>query len=192
MTPVIDFLEFKSQVVMPTLVLVGLHRQPEGDPGELQVYTQALANCRDALHRAREHRFPVAHVRHITAQGASERLRYPSWIPGFEPSRSDMVFDALQPSCYSNAEFARAMDYSKGNFVIAGLYAETACLSTAVDAHHRRHGFTFISDASACQDSGSMPSASFHDAVAHVISLYGKVTRSSKWSFSLSLDRKAQ
>lgn len=186
MTPVIDFLEYKSHNGAPTLVLVGLHQQPEGNPGEVPGYADVLANCRAALQRAREHRFPVAHVRNISAKSASDRLRYPLWVTGFEPARADMVFDALQPSCYSNSEFSRTMDYSKGNFVIAGLYAETACLSTAVDAHHRRHGFTFISDASACRDSGAMPSAAFHDAVSHVISLYGKVTRSSKWSFSIS------
>lgn len=192
MTPVIDLLEFKSQTVMPTLVLVGLHQQTEGFPDRLAVYDAILANCRDALEHARAHRFPVAHVRTLNAKNARERHCYPSWVPGFEPARSDMVFDILQPSCYSNGEFARAMDYSKGNFVIAGLYAETTCLATAVDAHHRGHGFTYISDASASCNNGTLPDAVFHEAVSQVISRYGKVTRSTKWSFSLPLGRRAR
>jgi nicotinamidase-related amidase len=192
MTPVIDFLEFKSQTVMPTLVLVGLHRQAEGDPKDLPAYTQVLANCHDALEHARKSRFPVAHVRTLKARSASERHHYPSWVAGFAPARADMVFDVLQPSCYSNSEFARAMDYSKGNFVIAGLYAETTCLSTAVDAHHRSHSFTYISDASASRNNGVLPDAVFHEVVSQVISRYGNVTRSTKWSFSLPLRCKAQ
>ncbi|MGH6828818.1 MAG: cysteine hydrolase family protein [Rhizomicrobium sp.] len=186
MTAVVDFLEFKSQTVTPTLVLVGLHRQPDASPGDLPAYAGVLANCRNTLEHARAHHFPVAHVRTIAPKSASDRQRYPAWIPGFEPARSDMVFDVLQPSCYSNSEFARVMDYSRGNFVIAGLYAETNCLSTAVDAHHRRHGFTYISDASACRRSGALPAAVFHDAISQAISCYGKVARSGKWGFSLS------
>lgn len=192
MTPVIDFLEFKSQTVMPTLVLVGLHQQAEGNPADMPAHAQALANCRDALDHARACRFPVAHVRDVAARKASEMHRYPRWVPGFEPARSDMVFDLLQPSCYSNSEFVRTMDYSKGNFIIAGLYAETICLSTAIDAHHRSHGFIYISDASACRNTGNLPDAVFHEAVSQVISRYGQVTKSSKWAFSLQPSRRVQ
>lgn len=186
MTPVIDFLEFKSQVTAPTLVLVGLHQNPDDDLDGLRAYGRALSNCQSVLARARAFNIPVAHARTMAPKSASERLRYPAWIPGFEPARSDMVFDVLQPSCYSNTEFSRTMEYSNGNFAIAGLFGETTCLSTAIDAHHRKHNFVYISDASACRDSGPIPPGTFHDAVTRIMSFYGKVTEGAKWSLSLS------
>jgi len=192
MTPVIDFLEFKSQTVTPMLVLVGLHRQVEGNPMDLPAYAQILANCRDALEHARVCRFPVAHVRNIAARKISEMHRYPPWVPGFEPARSDMVFDLLQPSCYSNSEFVRTMDHSRGNFAIAGLYAEITCLATAIDAHHRSHDFTYISDASVCFNGGTLPNAMFHEAVSQVISHYGTVTKSAKWSLLPPVGKRMQ
>src|ERR1700709_727676 len=131
MTSVIDFLEFKGQAITPTLVLVGLHRNPDGSSNDLEAYGNALSNCRALLDRAKAHDIPVAHARRITPRNASDRLRYPPGISGFEPMRNDMVFDVLQPSCYSNTEFSRAMDYSNGNFALAGLFGEVACLSTA-------------------------------------------------------------
>lgn len=189
MTSVIDFLEFKGQVAIPTLVLVGLHRIPDQDTVDMHAYNRAVFNCQAILGRARARNIPVAHARNIKPRTASERLSYPPWISGFEPARSDMVFDVLQPSCYSNTEFARAMDYSNGNFAIAGLFGETTCLSTAVDAHHRRHSITYLSDASACRNSGNIPNAVFHDAIAQVIASYGNVIDATQWNPSMFSSR---
>ena len=180
MAAVIDFLEFKGQGVAPTLVLVGLHQYPAAD-GDCGAYRSMLFNCRTILDRAKAHNIPIAHVRSINPKSASDRLRYPPWIAGFEPMRSDMVFDLLQPSCYSNTEFARAMEYSNGNFAIAGMFGETTCLSTAIDAHHRRHSFTYIADATACRSTSAAPSHIFHETVSRVMSAYGVVTDSSTW-----------
>lgn len=185
MAAVIDFLEFKSQSLTPTLVLVGLHQYPGGDT-DFRSYGDKLANCREILRQAKSHNIPVAHVRSITPKCASDRLRYPPWIAGFEPVRSDMVFDLLQPSCYSNAEFSRTMDYSNGNFAIAGLFGETTCLSTAIDAHHRRHSFTYIADATVCRGGGHISAHDFHDSVSQIMSLYGTVTNGRKWSQHLA------
>ena len=192
MTSVIDFLEFKGQVTTPTLVLVGLHHIPDRNMNHMQAYGEALSNCQIILNRARTRNIPVAHARSISPKSASERLCYPSWISGFEPARSDMVFDVLQPSCYSNTEFCRAMEYSNGNFAIAGLFGETTCLATAIDAHHRRHSFTYISDASACRNNGRIAAATFHDAVAQVMSFYGKVSEGVEWGLSLSSNKRAK
>ena len=192
MTPVVDFLEYRSQTVAPTLVLVGLHRYPDGVAENTEGYRRILANCRATLERARARQIPVAHVRNITPKNERERLLYPQWISGFEPARADMVFDVLQPSCYSNTEFARTMDYSRGNFAIAGLFGETTCSSTAIDAHHRRHSFIYLSDASGCRNNGILPAPLFHDAVAQVMSVYGKVMNGATWSLSLPSNRKLQ
>ena len=189
MTPVIDLREFKSQIAMPTLVLVGLHQNSGGNPKDLLAHDRALSNCRAVLDYAKACNIPVAHARNITPKSVSDRLHYPPWISGFEPARSDMVFDVLQPSCYSNTEFSRAMEYSNGNFAIAGLFGETTCLSTAIDAHHRRHRFTYLSDASACRNNGAIPAAMFHEAVSQVMSVYGNVMEGAQWNQSLSLSR---
>src|ERR1700693_916191 len=109
MTSVIDFLEFKGHATRPTLVLAGLHQNPDGSSNDLPPDGRALANGRAVLGRARACNIPVAYARNITPKSVSDRLHYPAWISGFEPVRSDMIFDVLQPSCYSNTEFARAM-----------------------------------------------------------------------------------
>jgi nicotinamidase-related amidase len=192
MTPVIDFLEFKSQTTTPTLVLVGLHQSLDGGLGDAEAFRTVLSNCKVILGRARACNIPVAHARNITPKSASDRLRYPAWISGFEPARSDMVFDVLQPSCYSNTEFSRAMDYTNGNFAIAGLFGETTCLSTAIDAHHRRHNFVYLSDASACRNCGQIPAGVFHESITQVISLYGKVANGSHWFLSLPSARRTK
>ena len=184
MAAVIDFLEFKDQSVTPTLVLVGLHQYPGGS-GDFAAHGGMLSNCRAVLDRARAHNIPVAHVRSINPKSASDRLRYPPWIAGFEPRRSDMIFDLLQPSCYSNTEFSRAMEYSNGNFAIAGMFGETTCLSTAIDAYHRRHNFTYIADATACLANG-VSSHLFHDTVSQIMSVYGTVTNGNGWSQNLA------
>ena len=103
-----------------------------------------------------------------------------------------LVFDLLQPSCYSNAEFSRTMDYSNGNFVIAGMFGETTCLSTAIDAHHRRQNFTYIADATACLGGGRIPSYHFHDTLSQIMSLDGTVTHWSHMVANISRGGKEQ
>jgi nicotinamidase-related amidase len=186
MAAVIDLVAFKGRGAAPTLVLVGLHQYPGSDLG---AHGGVLANCRTLLARARAHNVPVAHVRSIDPNSASGRLRYPQWIAGFEPARYDMVFDLLQPSCYSNPEFSRAMEYSNGNFAIAGMFGETTCLSTAIDAHHRGHHFTYIADATACRSGGDVPAHQFHDVVSQLMSVYGTVTDGSRWTRLLPMHR---
>jgi nicotinamidase-related amidase len=185
---VISILNHRKQVEQPVLILVGLHESDHSAiaPDRLQ---NALANCEAVLNLARSARIPVAFVRCIAP---SEPRAYPAWLKGFEPTRDDMIFDVTQASCYSNTEFAQAMEYSRGNFAIAGLFGETTCLSTAIDAHHRRHSFTYLSDASICRNNGAIPAAMFHDAVSQVMSIYGEVMEGSRWSRLLSCNRISQ
>jgi nicotinamidase-related amidase len=189
---VVHLLNYRKQADQPVLVLVGL--QESHLLGlEPEVASNALARCAEALTAARAQQTPVAFVRCIAPPASiSEPRIYPAWLKGFEPQRNDLVFDVLQPSCYSNAEFSRTMDHYEGNFVIAGLFAETTCLATAVDAHHRRHRFTYLSDASASRSNGTIPAALFHDAVSQVVSLYGAVAESPDWSFGLPQNRRRQ
>jgi nicotinamidase-related amidase len=192
MASVINLLNYRKQADQPVLVLVGL-QETNLSGLEPEVARNALGRCAEALVAARAGQMAVAFVRSIAPPASiAEPRAYSPWLKGFEPQRNDLVFDVSQPSCYSNAEFARAMDYSDGNFVIAGLFAESTCLATAVDAHHRRHSFTYLSDASASRNNGTVPAALFHDAVSQVMSLYGAVAESPDWSFGLPQNRKMQ
>ena len=189
MASVINLLHYKNSVQQPILILAGLHQsdQPGFDWGGLK---DVLGNCKAILTSARSAGIPVAFVRCIAPPLSVSELRtYPAWLKGFEPTRNDMIFDVLQPSCYSNSEFSQAMEYTNGNFAIAGLFGETTCLSTAIDAHHRRHSITYLSDASACRNSGSFPASLFHDAISHVISVYGNTMETAQWCRSLRFSR---
>lgn len=186
---VIHFLNHRRQGEQPVLVLAGLHLSPQSEsvPHLLEA---ALSNCETLLASARAAHLPVAFVRRVApTRTLSEPQAYPAWLKGFEPRRNDMVFDVTKPSCYSNIEFAQAMEYSDGHFAIAGLLGETTCLATGIDAHHRHHRFTYLSDASACQNNGSVPAPAFHAAVSQVMSMYGSVMQSAEWRRSFMLNR---
>ncbi len=189
---VIQFLDHKRQVVQPVLILAGLHQSSrlEHKPNLPEA---AIRNCGILLASARSAHLPVAFVRRVArAEFISEPQVYPAWLRGFEPTRNDMVFDVTKASCYSNIEFAQAMEYSSGHFAIAGLLGETTCLATGIDAYHRHHQFTYLSDASACQNNGDVPASIFHDAVSQVMSMYGTVMKSVEWGRSLMLNQGAR
>jgi len=184
---VIHFLSHRRQGEQPVLVLAGLHQSRQPDPPSLET---VLGNCEMLLASARAAHLPVAFVRRIApARSLSEPQAYPVWLKGFEPRRDDMVFDVTKASCYSNIEFAQAMEYSDGHFAIAGLLGETTCLATGIDAYHRHHRFTYLSDASACQNNGAVPASLFHEAVSQVMSSYGDVMASADWRRPFMLNR---
>jgi hypothetical protein len=184
---VIQFRSHKRPGEQPLLVLAGLHQSRQPDPPMLEA---VLRNCEILLASARAAHLPVAFVRRIApAQSLSEPQAYPAWLKGFEPQRNDMVFDVTKASCYSNIEFAQAMEYSDSHFAIAGLWGETTCLATGIDAHHRHHRFAYLFDASACQNSGTVPAPIFHEAVSQVMANYGDVMESAAWRRSFMLSR---
>ena len=187
---VIQFRSHRRQGEQPVLVLAGLHQSVQPDPPSLEA---VLENCEILLASARATHLPVAFVRRVApARSLSEPQAYPAWLKGFEPQRNDMVFDVTKASCYSNIEFAQAMEYSDGHFAIAGLLGETTCLATGIDAHHRHHRFTYLSDASACRNNGAVPAPIFHEAVSQVMASYGAVMESAQWRRSFMLSRGAR
>ena len=56
-----------------------------------------------------------------------------------------------------------------------------SCLSTAVDAFHRGHSFTFLQDASASHRLDNTDADSAHRAVSDIIRLYGEVLDTRSW-----------
>ena len=116
------------------------HGRPAGEklrrPGEGQrARSAALA---EQLHGRDPACARVRDTDRVHAAGESrgpgiERAHQSAWISGFEPRRSDMVFERQQPSCYSNHLFENVVSQA-GSFAIAGLVAEETCLATAIDA----------------------------------------------------------
>src|SRR5260370_29951614 len=100
-----------------------------------------------AIRHARNLGIPIALTRQTDSSESIGRLAQSAWISGFEPKRSDMVFERPEPSCYANQLFANVVSQI-GGFAIAGLVAEQTCLATAIDASHRGHHVTFLSEAS--------------------------------------------
>jgi nicotinamidase-related amidase len=170
--------------VAPCLVLVDMQQEyvtgsrlmalPDASP--------ALANCRAALHHARSKGFPVAFHRQFSRSAYfNPATSFSGWIEGFEPTGADMVFDRESPSCYSCVPFAQFMDGCGGHFVLAGFAGETACLSTAIDAFHRRHRFSYLADASASHELGELSAADVQKAVTGIVGVYGEVVTTSSW-----------
>lgn len=184
MNKVIDLRVFAGSRVLPTLVLVDLQQEYLATQRALAVpeAERAIQNCRLALAQARQFGIPVAFAR-LIGQSAffNPATRFSRPIEGFEPSNADLVFERSKPSCYANDSFAEVMEHAGGNFILAGLAGESACLATAVDAFHRGHRFTFLSDASASHALDDMSAANIHSAVEKVIALYGDVELTSNW-----------
>jgi nicotinamidase-related amidase len=102
-----------------------------------------LAHCRAALVHARSIGMAVAFVR----DGANPRVGSNSdWIRGFEPGRSDMIFERRAVSCYANPYFEEIAKTS-GELVFAGFPGPGGCLSTAADAVRAGTRITFLEDA---------------------------------------------
>jgi nicotinamidase-related amidase len=181
---VIDLRVFTGSRVLPTLVFVDLQQEYLATQRALAVPDAELAiqNCRVALAHARAVGMPVAFVR-MVGQSAffNPATRFSRPIEGFEPESADLVFERNKPSCYDNDSFAEVMEHAGGNFILAGLAGEAACLATAVDAFHRGHRFTFLADASASHALNEMSAGEVHRAVKNVIGLYGDVELTGDW-----------
>ena len=190
MSTVVDLRKFRDRGRgVPVLVLVDLHHDLFDlfEVNGVSAPTRAIENCLALLGHARALGFQVAFTRRIAA---SETLgaapTYPRWISGFEPQRSDMVFDRCKPSCYASSEFAEMAEHLGGNFVFAGRLGELSCLSTAVDAHHRGERPTAIADAMVSRGGKNLPAAATECALAHIFSLYVETDTTAGWMIATS------
>jgi nicotinamidase-related amidase len=181
---IINFRAYANPRTVPTLVLVDLQQEYIAEPRALALEhaAAALERCRIALDHARANGFPVAFLRWIdNAPFFNPNSRFARWIEGFEPHGSDMIFERNRPSCYASREFAEFMGRTGQPVVLAGFAGETACLSTAIDAFHRGHSFTFLQDASASHRLDNADAESAHRAVGDIIRLYGEVLDTRSW-----------
>jgi nicotinamidase-related amidase len=170
--------------ITPCLALVDLQQEYIAGPRLMAIpqANAALDKCQMALYHAKTMGFPVAYFRQVCRSSFfNPATTFSGWIKGFEPTGADMIFDRDKPSCYSNKSFAALMDSCGGHFVLAGFAGETACLSTVVDAFHRNHHFTYLSDASASHELGHFSALNVQQAVAEISRVYGEVLDTNSW-----------
>jgi nicotinamidase-related amidase len=184
MSTVVPLRTYVNAASIPTLVLIDLQQEYLASTRALALSdtSAVLENCRSALSHARAMGFPVAFVRWIGRSAFfNPATQFARWIDGFEPVRTDMVFERDRPSCYASSAFAEVMSNSRGNIVIAGFAGEAACLSTAIDAFHRGHQFTFLPDASASHALDDIADRDVHRTVTRIIGSYGDVAATQAW-----------
>ena len=184
MSSVIYLKAMTDPSLAPCVVFVDLQREYIAGTRLMAMVDPAsvLANCRAVLRHARTMGFPIAHVRQNGHSSFfNPTTNFFEWIKGFEPTSGDMVFDRDKPSCYSNRLFSDLMESCGGHFVLAGFAGETACLSTAVDAYHRNHHFTYLSDASASHRLGPLPAEDVQTAVTEIVGVYGDISNTQTW-----------
>jgi len=190
MSTIVDLRKFRDRGrAVPTLVLVDLHHDLFDlfEVNETSGPTRAIENCAELLKHARGSGFPVAFTRRIAAPASfAAAPSYPRWIKGFEPLRSDMVFDRCRPSCYASAEFAEMAEHLSGNFVMAGQMGELSCLSTVVDAFHRDQRPTVLTDALVSRGDKDVPAAMMERALEHIMSLYVDTITAQSWMIATS------
>jgi nicotinamidase-related amidase len=96
-----------------------------------------------------------------------------------------MVFERPQPSCYTNRLFEDVVSRI-GSFAIAGLVAEETCLATAIDAAHRGHNITFLSDASVSRGRHNADSQAVHNLTTKTIELFADTVTTRHWLVATS------
>ena len=185
MNSVIDMRTYVSASSSRLLVMVDLQAANFDELAQDRAsdLTRSLENSMSAIQHARSQGIPVAFTRQ--AGSRIERSAQSSWIPGFEPKRSDMVFEREQPSCYSNQLFEDVVSRI-GSFAIAGLVAEEICLATAIDASHRGHKITFLSDASVSRARHNANSQAVHNLTTRAIELFAETVSTRHWLVATS------
>ena len=181
---IVNLHAFTNSARVPTVVLLDLQQEYLATSRlmALSEAPRALERCRRVLEHARRVGLPIAYGRLLGRNGYFNAATHLSrWIEGFEPTASDIVFERNQPSCYSSKTFAEAMGAGGGQFVLAGFAGEAACLSTIIDAFHRNHVVTFLSDASASHALDEYSGAEVHNLVAKVAGIYATVADTDGW-----------
>ena len=181
MSSVIDLQTYVSASANRLLVMVDLQDRNRDElvNDRASNIARSLENCTAAIRHARNLRLPIAFTRLTGGPGAIDRAAQSPWISGFEPKRSDMVFERSQPSCYSNSLFEDIVSQI-GCFAIAGL-AEEACLATAIDASHRGHQVTFLSDASVSRGRPYTDARDVHILTTKAIELFADTVETRHW-----------
>ncbi len=187
MSAVIDLRAYLGEPRSRLLVMVDLQMRNYDDLARdpLCDIARCLENCMMAIQHARASGLPIAFTRQGVEGGPGERSANSAWIPGFEPKRSDMVFERQRPSCYANRLFDDIVSQN-GSFALAGLVADETCLATAIDAAHRGHHVTFLSDASVSRGRAETDARSVHGVTMTAMELFADVRATRRWLIATS------
>jgi nicotinamidase-related amidase len=191
-TSVVSLRTFANSSSVPIVVFVDMQQEYLAKPRLLAIseIDRALDNCRRVLDHSRRLGLPVAFVRMFNESAFFNRATpFVRWIEGFEPCRNEMVFERSSPSCYSSEPFTALVNQSRGGIVLAGFAGESACLSTLIDAFHRNHKVSYLSDASASHALEDVSADEIHRAVSKISGIYGEVYETTDWIAS-TLPRK--
>jgi nicotinamidase-related amidase len=160
----------------PLLIMADLQLEyaSEGRAFSVPGLGPCLKNCGRLLQAARDVHLPIAHFRQLqTGSFFNEDSDYSHWIDGFQPRPSERVYERNMPSCYHNGIFADYLDtIEKPELFLAGLTSDRACLSTIIEAAHRRHSVYFIEDASASRPLEQWPAGVCHAFMRDLIAQY--------------------
>jgi nicotinamidase-related amidase len=185
MNAVIDLRTYLGASSSRLLVMVDLqennYEELAGD--RASDLARSLENCMSAITHARNMGIPIAFTRHAERCGPTERSA--AWISGFEPKRSDMVFERQQPSCYANRLFDDVVSRASG-FAIGGLIADETCLATAIDASHRGHHVTFLNDASVSRGRYATDAQAVHIVATRAMELFADIATTRHWLVATS------
>jgi nicotinamidase-related amidase len=187
MSSVIDLRSYVSASSSRLLVMVDLQERSydELSRDHASDLARSMENCTLAIRHARSLGLPIAFTRPSGNAGVAEWAAQSAWISGFEPKRSDMVFERPQPSCYTNRLFEDVVSRI-GSFAIAGLVAEETCLATAIDAAHRGHNITFLRDASVSRGRHNTDSQAVHNLTTKTIELFADTVTTRHWLVATS------
>jgi nicotinamidase-related amidase len=183
-TSVVSLRAFANSSSVPVVVFVDMQQEYLAAPRLLAIpgIDRALVNCRRVLDHSRKVGLPVAFIRMLDDSAFFNRATpFVRWIEGFEPSRNEMIFERSFPSCYSSEPFTSLMNQCRGGIVLAGFAGESACLSTLIDAFHRNHKVTYLSDASASHALEDVPPDEIHRAVSKISGLYCDGCETNDW-----------
>ena len=181
---IVDIERYRGMTSEPLLLLVDLQREFIADGRRLQISSigTALENCRRLLAHARANRWVIAHVRWMQRGMYFNRaMPFSSWIEGFEPRATELVYDKIGPSCYSAPDFAAMMDAGSTSYtLLAGFTGAVSCLSTIVEGATRNHDITLVKDASASHAFGNCDEWSAHAQACFIAAHHGGVTTTSE------------
>lgn len=180
MSQIIQFKPFLRRDCAPTLVLVDVQEEFQRNTLDWAAPSVqlALSNCRAVLERMRALGGPVAFVRRVPGQD----IWSTPWLPGFRPDpQRDMVFERRHPSCYASDEFTTMADSIGGDYVLAGLFGESALLATGMDASLRGHRPTYLTDAAISRAAGDLAADEVHHAINAVLEFYTDGVLTKNW-----------
>ncbi len=162
----------------PTLVLIDIQQEyiSPGSPFHLDGILPSLENCRLILAHARQEKWPILHVQHVT-NGSVFSGQRAQFIEGFAPAVDEPVFQKSQTSPYTNEAFKSAMLSAKeSEALIIGYGSTQCCMSTVISGAAIGLRHSFVKDASWARTlADDISEAQAHRHATAIIGIHGNI-----------------